>query len=101
VSREPEARHPTCQLSAPQQPNVVETARKRAALLTDAVSHLARCRTALSKLAALERRHRNSDRADEVEDICLSLNEITERFGIDADDAHAEWSTLRRKGEAG
>src|SRR5208282_1999430 len=101
MSGEPEDAHALCRLSAvPPLPKVVETARKRAALLADVVSHLARCRIALSALADFERRQRNIDRAGEVEDIYLSLDYIKQRFGIESDDAHAQWSNLRRKGES-
>jgi hypothetical protein len=90
MSGEPEDAHALCRLSAvPPLPKVVETARKRAALLADVVSHLARCRIALSALADFERRQRNIDRAGEVEDIYLSLDYIKQRFGIESDDAHA------------
>jgi hypothetical protein len=96
---ESEAGHSLCGSSAAPRPNVVETARKRAALLAEVVSHLARCHTTLSKLTDFERRHRNSDRANGVGDIHLSLNDLLERFGVDADDAHAEWNVLRQRGE--
>ncbi|SRR5208337_3915303 len=81
-------------------PNVVETARKRAVFLTDVVSHLARYRIALAALADFERRHENAERAADVDDIYLSLDNVKQQFGIDADDAHARWVNLRRLNES-
>jgi hypothetical protein len=81
-------------------PNVVETARKRAVLLTDVVSHLARYRIALKALADFERRHESVERAADLEDIYLSLYNPTNQFSIDADDAHAGWVNLRGLSES-
>jgi len=81
-------------------PNAVESARKRAVLVTDVVSHLARYRIALKALADFERRHENVERADDLEDIHLSLDDAKQQFGIDADDAHAGWVNLRRLSES-
>lgn len=102
MSEKPEAPHSFDQLSTGRPPTcVVETARKRAALLTDIVSYLARCRIALAALAEFERRQGNADRASEVEHFYLSLDDIRQRFGLDVDDAHAHWRNLRCKGESG
>ena len=78
----------------------VETARKRAVLLTEVVSYLARCRIALAALAEFERRQGNADRASEVEHVYVSLNDIRQRFGLDVDDAHTRWRNLRCEGES-
>jgi hypothetical protein len=86
--------------SASTLPNVIETARKRAVLLTDIVSHHARYRIALAKLAEFERRQGNPVRADDLEDFYLSAASVNEQFGIDADDAHAQWRNLNRLREA-
>ena len=69
-------------------------------LVTDVVSHLARYRIALKALADFERRHENVERADDLEDIHLSLDDAKQQFGIDADDAHAGWVDLRRLSES-
>jgi hypothetical protein len=82
--------------SVPSLPNVIETARKRAVLLTEIVSHLARYRIALAKLAELERRQGNPVRAGDLEDFHRSVASVTDQFGIDADDAHAQWRNLNR-----
>jgi hypothetical protein len=99
--REPDALDPSrrsCPVSP--SPNVVETARKRAVLLTNVASHLARYRIALKALADFERRHQNVARAATLKDIFLSLDDTNQRFGIDADDAHARWVNLRRLSES-
>jgi hypothetical protein len=102
MSEKPEAPHPLDQLSTVRPPPcVVETARKRALLLTEIVSYLARCRIALAALAEFERRQGNTDRASEVEHVYLSLNDIRQRFGLDVDDAHTHWRNLSCKGESG
>ncbi|GAB4900672.1 MULTISPECIES: hypothetical protein [Mycobacterium] len=81
-------------------PNAVETARKRATLLTNVVSHLARYQLALKALADFERRQENPDRAADLKDIYHSLDSTKQQFGIDADDAHAEWVNLRQLSES-
>ena len=81
-------------------PNVVETARKRAALLTDVVSQLARYQIALAALVGFERRQENPERAVDLKDIYHSLDSAKQQFGIDADDAHAQWVNLRRLSES-
>jgi hypothetical protein len=81
-------------------PNVVETARKRAALLTDVVCHLARYQIALTALADFERRQANPERAADLKDIYHSLDSTKQQFGIDADDAHAQWVNLRQLSES-
>ncbi|SRR5271157_119614 len=81
-------------------PNVVETARKRAVLLTNVASHLARYRIALKALADFERRQQNAARAAALKGIYLSLDDTNQRFGIDADDAHARWVNLRQLSES-
>lgn len=86
--------------AVPPLPNVVETARKRAVLLTDVVSRLAKYRISLASLAEFERRHENAERAAEVEDAYLSLDNTKKQFGIDADDAHARWVNLCRLSES-
>ena len=87
--------------SVPSLPNVIETARKRALLLTDIVFHHARYRIALAKLAEFERHQGNPVRASDLEDFYLSAASINDKFGIDADDAHAEWHNLNRLRESG
>lgn len=82
--------------SIPPLANIVETARKRAVLLTDIVFHHTRYRLALAKLADFERRQGNPVRASDLEDFYLSATSINEQFGIDADDAHAQWHNLNR-----
>lgn len=90
-----------CQLSSvPSLPNVIETARKRAVLLTDIVCHLARYRIALAKFAEFERRHGNPVRAGDLDDLYLSVASVRDQFGIDADDAHAQWRNLNRLRES-
>jgi len=81
-------------------PNVVEIARKRAVLLTNVASYLARYRIALKALGDFERRHQNVVRAAALSDIYLSLVDTNKRFGIEADDAHARWINLRRLSES-
>ena len=81
-------------------PNVVETARKRAALLTDVVSHLATYQIALKALADFERRQENLERAADLIDIYHSLDSAKQQFGIDADDAHAPSVNLRQLSES-
>jgi hypothetical protein len=80
--------------------HVVETARKRAALLTDVVSHLARYQIALKALADFEGRQENPERAADLKDIYHSLDRPKQQFGIDADDAHAQWVNLRPLSES-
>ena len=81
-------------------PNVVETARKRAALLTDVVSHLARYQIALKALADFERRQGNPNRVADLKDIYHSLDSTKQQFGIEADDAHSHWVNLRQLRES-
>jgi hypothetical protein len=77
-------------------PNVVEIARKRATLLTDVVSYLARYQIALKALADFERRQGNPNRVADLKDIYHSLDSTKQQFGIDVDDAHAQWVNLRQ-----
>jgi FPC/CPF motif-containing protein YcgG len=81
-------------------PNVVETARKRAALLTDVVSQLATYQIALKVLADFERRQENLERAADLIDIYHSPDSTKQQFGIEADDAHSHWVNLRQLSES-
>lgn len=64
-------------------PNAVETARKRASLLTDVVSHLARYQIALKALADFERRQESQERAADLKAAYHSLDSTKQQFGID------------------
>lgn len=84
------------QMFRPLSTGAIETARKRAVLVTRVVFHYSRFRTALLQWADHERRQGRTDRAMELEELRMFFDGFLQHFSDEAEEAHACWDRMRR-----